>query len=261
MRAVSERRWRTAQHHEEAFQRGKAARIRDREIHLFAARTARALEVRARLAPFLPLDARTRVLEVGCGPHGVSLFFDGPEVIATDPLGDFYDEAFAWARRGDNVRTMTARGEALPFPDASFDLVVSDNVLDHTRDPELVLSEIARVAKPGAALYFAVNVHEAPFHWLTRAHERFLAEIRTLDMLGPHPYAFRREDAVALASRAGFRIAWERLARHEASDHGHGDESRGTLRRLARRAFERTFPVSYWESVCILEGRQAPAAR
>jgi len=54
-------------------------------------------------------------------------------------------------------------GEHLPFKDCSFDLVVSFQVLEHTRDPEQVLGEAVRVLKEGGILYFNVPNHN--FLW------------------------------------------------------------------------------------------------
>lgn len=40
----------------------------------------------------------------------------------------------------------------LPFPDASFDLIVSDFVFEHIADPKMVSEELRRVLKPGGWL-------------------------------------------------------------------------------------------------------------
>jgi SAM-dependent methyltransferase len=40
-------------------------------------------------------------------------------------------------------------GEAIPYPDASFDVVFADNVLEHLMEPRVVFSEVHRVLKPG----------------------------------------------------------------------------------------------------------------
>ncbi|WP_133511693.1 class I SAM-dependent methyltransferase [Candidatus Thiosymbion oneisti] len=40
-------------------------------------------------------------------------------------------------------------GESLPYPDARFDMVFADNVLEHLAEPEKVFAEVARVLRPG----------------------------------------------------------------------------------------------------------------
>ncbi len=52
----------------------------------------------------------------------------------------------------DRVEFSVADGNKLVFPDSSFDLVMSNSVLHHLAKPERVLAEMARVAKPGAAI-------------------------------------------------------------------------------------------------------------
>jgi SAM-dependent methyltransferase len=46
-------------------------------------------------------------------------------------------------------------GEGLPFPNASFDLIVMDQVIEHVADQPMVLREAARVVSEGGAIYVA----------------------------------------------------------------------------------------------------------
>ena len=47
-----------------------------------------------------------------------------------------------------------ASAERIPWPDSTFDLVISNNVLEHLSDPETVFGEIHRVLKPSAMFLF-----------------------------------------------------------------------------------------------------------
>lgn len=50
-------------------------------------------------------------------------------------------------------RIFDSTGEVLPFPDESFDIVYSANVLEHTEYPERVLAESVRVLRKGGILH------------------------------------------------------------------------------------------------------------
>jgi SAM-dependent methyltransferase len=52
--------------------------------------------------------------------------------------------------------------EALDFGDASFDLVISSDILEHVRRPRLAFAEVARVLKPGGLHVFTVPM-QSPF--------------------------------------------------------------------------------------------------
>lgn len=55
-------------------------------------------------------------------------------------------------------------GEEIPFPDESFDVVISDNVLEHVFNPKKFLSEVKRVLKKDG-LYFAKTPNK--YHYMT----------------------------------------------------------------------------------------------
>lgn len=46
------------------------------------------------------------------------------------------------------------KGEDIPWPDESFDIVIADNVLEHLENPTAVFQEVARVLKPSGRFLF-----------------------------------------------------------------------------------------------------------
>ena len=127
-----------------------------------------ASSVRRKIESVHPIHEGARVLEVGSGAHGVVFFLGIPDAIGVDPLAHEYARLFPkWQSQ---ARTVAAAGEALPFADASFDVVVSDNVVDHAADPVRIVAEIARVLAPGGILYFTVNVHHPVYGIASRVH-------------------------------------------------------------------------------------------
>lgn len=101
------------------------------------------------------------VLDVGCGGGYLSEEFAklGFEVTGVDPA----EESLECARRhaeqaGLSIAYVPGSGERLPVADASFDIVLCCDVLEHVEAPGRVLAEIARVLKPnGLFCYDTVN--------------------------------------------------------------------------------------------------------
>ncbi len=62
------------------------------------------------------------------------------------------------AALGGPAEVVRATAEQLPFPDESFDTVVSTLVLCTVADPEAALDEIRRVLRPGGSLLFLEHV-------------------------------------------------------------------------------------------------------
>src|SRR5690242_10928899 len=54
-----------------------------------------------------------------------------------------------------NVEFVEAEAESLPFPDASFDLVISNGVIDLIPDKDAVFAELHRVLRPGGRIQIA----------------------------------------------------------------------------------------------------------
>lgn len=64
--------------------------------------------------------------------------------------------------------------ESMSFEDASFDLVVTQDVLEHVYEPAKVFQEIARTLRPGGAHIFGVpiiNKHRASQVWALKGQD------------------------------------------------------------------------------------------
>jgi ubiquinone/menaquinone biosynthesis C-methylase UbiE len=103
-----------------------------------------------------------RALEIGCGTGYFSLNLMQAGVIeqltCTDISYGMVEALNANAERlglRERVRATLADAESLPFPDASFDLVVGHAVLHHLPDLDRAFSEFARVLVPGGRIVFA----------------------------------------------------------------------------------------------------------
>jgi SAM-dependent methyltransferase len=155
------------------FQRAKSRRLAGHEAELMRVMEADSRKVRSKIERWRPSAPADRVLEVGCGSHGLIFFYGAGEAVGVDPLADHYARLFpVWYGR---ARTVAAGGEALPFPDASFDTVLCENVVDHAESPRRILEETARVLRPGGILYFTVNVHHPLYHVAASAHAAWRA--------------------------------------------------------------------------------------
>ncbi len=108
--------------------------------------------VRRLLGPFTGDEA---ALDAGCGT-GALAFALAPfvaEVVGVDPNLE-YLEAGREAAPG-NVRFAEGDVMSLPFDYAAFDIACCHRVLHHVRRPELAVSELARVTRPGGKLFIA----------------------------------------------------------------------------------------------------------
>ena len=139
-----------------------------------AARVALAGEKNARPAP--PAPARD-------SPPGNRLVVLQAEAASTNPR-----EALTWAP-ANRVEFFVADGNRLPFPDASFDLVLCNSVLHHLAEPQRLFAEVARLVKPNGAilirdlrrpsrLAFPVHVRWYGRHYSGLMYKLYYASVR-----------------------------------------------------------------------------------
>jgi len=102
-----------------------------------------------------------RLLEIGCGGGLMAEEYArrGASVTAVDRSAASIAIAAHHAREsGLEIDYTPSTGERLPFSSGSFDAVVSADTLEHVDDVDLVISEAARVLRPGGRfVYDTVN--------------------------------------------------------------------------------------------------------
>ncbi len=191
------------------------------------------------------ITEKSRVLDCGCGVGDdvraiAARVGDGGSVVGIDANEALIEAAIA---RGvpPNARFLAGNAETLAFPDASFDAVRAERLLQHVADPQIAVNEMRRVLVPGGSL-LAIDqdwqsivvaggdrritrtivdafVDSLADGWAGRRHrEHFVAAgftqiesrffVTTLSFA--HAYAFVLESAIAAAIRS------ERLGQQEA---------------------------------------------
>ncbi|HBL17635.1 MAG: hypothetical protein A2X36_14705 [Elusimicrobia bacterium GWA2_69_24] len=128
----------------------------------------------ARLSPV----AGKRLLDLGCGAGETSVYFalQGAEVTATDISPRMVEVCRRLAaRHGTPLEAKVSAAEALPFPDAAFDLVFCNGVLHHV-DLLPALREIRRVLRPGGKAAFIEPLKHNP---VINVYRRLAADNRT----------------------------------------------------------------------------------
>ena len=128
----------------------------EEDAYFVATRSARTVGNKGLLANFEQRLGRPgRLLDVGCGDglllaqaHARSWRVSGVEIRAR----------LVQRLRSQGIGEQIHRGflEDAAFPDASFDVVTLINVLEHVRDPQMMLIECKRIVRPGGLV--AVHV-------------------------------------------------------------------------------------------------------
>jgi ubiquinone/menaquinone biosynthesis C-methylase UbiE len=113
-------------------------------------------DILSRIRQAAGLTRQTRVLDLACGPGIVAeaLARDAGEVVAMDLTPTMVRRARGrcTAAGHTNVQCALGQAEVLPFPDATFDVVVNRSALHHFPHPAVTLAEMTRVTRAAGRL-------------------------------------------------------------------------------------------------------------
>ncbi len=148
---------------------------------------------------------RARVFENGCG---VGMYVAHLQPLAGQVFALEYDPDYAAAARPRVDRLVNAAGEHLPFPQNSFDLILSHEVIEHVQDDQAAIREMVRTLRPGGRIVLFCPNRGYPFethgvYW--RGKYKFgniplvnYLPRRLRDTLAPHVAVYTRRDLARL---------------------------------------------------------------
>ncbi len=196
------------------------------------------LEAEVRFLPALP---NGRLLDVGCG--------SGDWLMLMRELGwlvegvDFDEGAVAVAQQR-GLPVSCGAVEEQKYPDASFDAVTLNHVIEHVPDPVGTLAECARILKPSGRLILATPNSCSVGHRIFKRNWRGLEPPR-------HLHVFSAQSLRRILEIAGFRnvsilphIATSVIYESAMAWRGLGGRSTATSRNRVVMAFARLFNVA-----------------
>ena len=145
------------------------------------------------------------VLDNGCG---IGLYVRHMQDQGGQVFGLEYDHEQAVEARALSDLILRSAGEQLPFPDSTFDLILSHEVIEHVQDDRASIKEMLRTLKPGGRMVIFCPNRGYPFetHGIyVRGEYRFGNKLfvnylpRALrDRLAPHVRVYSRNDMTRL---------------------------------------------------------------
>jgi SAM-dependent methyltransferase len=169
----------------------------------------------------LPLGADAQVLDAGCGSGRTMQELEDYGTVRGIELDE---DAAELARSRGHGEVTVGRLEQLPWPDGTFDLITSLDVIEHTPDDRATLAELLRVCRPGGWLLVTVPAYQALWSQHDEANHHYRRYSRTMlrNAAAGAGWTVTRMtsfNSVLLAPAAAVRLARRRFpARNGAAD-------------------------------------------
>jgi len=136
------------------------------------------------------INKETLLLNLGAGPTALKKVYTFKGEVKKVTGADIDEEVL---KNTDLDEAFIIRDDKLPFSDNMFDCIISDYVLEHVEKPEMFLSEVYRVLKPGGSYFFRTpnKYHYVTLfsrltpHWV---HTAIANKIRGLSEEAYEPY-------------------------------------------------------------------------
>lgn len=191
------------------------------------------------LEALVPVAGR-EIIELGCGPARLAraLLHRHRDARVTALEVDERQHARNLASPQERLSFVAAGAEAIPFPDARFDVALMLKSLHHVPMPLMAqaLGEVARVLRPGGFLYVSEPIYAGPFNELIRLFNdervvRQAAQAALDEALreGPWQAVAERRFADPVAFR-DFDEFEQRMMRPTFADHGIDDAKLAEVR-------------------------------
>ncbi len=210
---------------------------------LEAIRISELIQIQGILRNVAPANAKILEIGAGTGWQARELAARGYEVSAIDIPTSNHGKARIWP-------IIDFDGRFIPFPDKSFDIVYSSNVLEHVEDIETLNSEITRVLRSeGTAIHYVPT--SAWRAWsLAVFYPALLRDvfrrIRRLSSAGRTHAAAPEGSPVPVVSANQHSLLGKIIRRIVPHAHGAVGTCFSELSRFSRRSWDNFFSTSGW---------------